>query len=82
MLLCKYEEKFVKNQPFSENLKVVGDAQPAQVAPQLHLLGLHTSSWWGIFHWLLLQDFAKDSTICFMIWLWQFLAMLVLNDMK
>ena len=34
-----YREK----QPFSENLKIVGDAQPAQLTPQLHLLSLNTS---------------------------------------
>ena len=49
MVLCKCEEedKLIKTQPFSENLKVVGDAQPVQLAPQLHLLRLQTSSWWG-----------------------------------
>ena len=32
-----------KTQPFSENLKVVGDAQPAQLTPQLHVFSLQTS---------------------------------------
>ena len=32
-----------EKQPFSENLKIVGDAQPAQLTPQFHLLSLNIS---------------------------------------